>query len=311
MIAERRGRGDPQHRRRRLAGLGRPTPPARGARSRRCRAAASCSIPARTCSTPWRDLAGEDVTEVAAWLEDDGSPGRHARRGHGPAGVRRARDDERAAAGRSRRSDRTSACSASGRRCGPGSGASTWRSSAPARTRSRPSRPSRSRTVWEQFLAVRAGLEPNPSPPEVGPAHGPAVGRDPRVVRARRRGRSGPSDGTSVRGMTVRVTVWNEFRQEHTDAAGRGDLPGRDPRRHRGRPARGGRLRGPDGDARRAGARPDRRRPRRDGRADLVGPRRPRRGLATRSSIGSTRASSTGWGWSSSTPATSPGSSSG
>ena len=25
-----------------------------------------------------------------------------------------------------------------------------------------------SRTVWEQFLAVRAGLEPNPSPPEVG-----------------------------------------------------------------------------------------------------------------------------------------------
>jgi len=24
------------------------------------------------------------------------------------------------------------------------------------------------RNVWEQFLAVRAGLEPNPSPPEVG-----------------------------------------------------------------------------------------------------------------------------------------------
>ena len=25
-----------------------------------------------------------------------------------------------------------------------------------------------SRTVWEQFLAVRGGSEPNPSPPEVG-----------------------------------------------------------------------------------------------------------------------------------------------
>ena len=49
MLRSRRARADPQHRRRRLAGLGARAPPARGARTRPCRAAASCSTRAPTC----------------------------------------------------------------------------------------------------------------------------------------------------------------------------------------------------------------------------------------------------------------------
>ena len=77
--------------------------------------------------------------------------------------------------------------------------------------------------------------------------------------------------------MTMRVTVWNEHRQERVRRAGPIGLPGRDPRRHR-RGACAGRARRADGDPRRARPRPDRRGPRRDRRADLVGPRGPRRG---------------------------------
>ncbi len=79
--------------------------------------------------------------------------------------------------------------------------------------------------------------------------------------------------------MSIRVTVWNEFRQEHTDAPVTAIYPDgihaaiaeglRESRRSRG----------PDGHAGRARARPDRGGPGRDGRADLVGPRRPRRGV--------------------------------
>ena len=70
----RRGRPDPQHRRRRLAGLAGVAPPARGVRSRRCPVAGSCSTPGAHMLNTVADLAGEDVTQVAAWLEDDGSP---------------------------------------------------------------------------------------------------------------------------------------------------------------------------------------------------------------------------------------------
>ena len=45
------------------------------------------------------DLAGQDVTEVAAWLEDDARTGRPARRGHGPPGRRRPGHDERLRSG--------------------------------------------------------------------------------------------------------------------------------------------------------------------------------------------------------------------
>jgi predicted dehydrogenase len=113
------------------------------------------------------DLAGQEVTEVAAWLEDDGSP-----------------VDIRAA---------IMARLASGALVtmnGCGSAIPSWGSDvrvfcerATLRTgiwgerlelqRHGSSRLARvrsvdSRTVWEQFLAVRRGDEPNPSPPEVG-----------------------------------------------------------------------------------------------------------------------------------------------
>ena len=69
-----------------------------------------------------------------------------------------------------------------------------------------------SRTVWEQFLAVRSGSEPNPSPPEVGL-------KMARLWDAIRESsaRGGAVVRLGERGMTVRVTVWNEFRQERTD----------------------------------------------------------------------------------------------
>ncbi len=41
------------------------------------------------------DLAGEDFADVAAWLEDDGRPGRHPGRRDGPARVWGPRHDER------------------------------------------------------------------------------------------------------------------------------------------------------------------------------------------------------------------------
>ena len=113
------------------------------------------------------DLAGQEVTEVAAWLEDDGSP-----------------VDIRAA---------IMARLASGALVtmnGCGSAIPSWGSDvrvfcerATLRTgiwgerlelqRHGSSRLSRvrsvgARTVWEQFLAVRRGAETNPSPPEVG-----------------------------------------------------------------------------------------------------------------------------------------------
>ena len=76
---------------------------------------------------------------------------------------------------------------------------------------------SASRTVWEQFLAVRAGREPNPSPPEVGLR----MARLWDAIRAsserRRRRRPARRRQRRSRHDDVRVTVWNEFRQEHTD----------------------------------------------------------------------------------------------
>ena len=120
----------------------------------------------------------------------------------------------------------------------------------------------RAKSVWHQFLDVRAGREPNPSPPEIGlrmarlwdairesSAHGGAVVRPVREA---------------VRRMTIRVTVWNEFRQEHSDPPVAAIYPdGIHGAIADGLRAAGGGPRGPHRHARRAGARPDRRGPRR------------------------------------------------
>ncbi len=113
------------------------------------------------------DLAGEDVAAVAAWLEDDGAP-------VDVRGVVMARMVSGAlvtmnGCGRaipSLGSDIRVFCERATLRTG------IWGEHLEIQRHGedRPSRPRsvRSRTVWEQFLAVRAGREPNPSPPEVG-----------------------------------------------------------------------------------------------------------------------------------------------
>ena len=216
-------------------------------------------------------------------------PGRHPGGRHRPARIRRARDDERLRSGHPRiGSDVRVFCERATLRTGIwGERLEIQRSGS---SRLSPVRSVQSRTVWEQFLAVRSGQEPNPSPPEVGlrmarlwDAIRESSARGGAVVR--------PGD----RGMTVRVTVWNEYRHERTDPPVRAIYPDG----IHGAIAdglRGARwLRGPHGDARRAGSGPERRGPRRDRRADLVGPRRARRGRRTSWSTGSRLASSTGW----------------
>jgi predicted dehydrogenase len=113
------------------------------------------------------DLAGEDVAAVTAWLEDDGRP-------VDVRGVVMARMVSGAlvtmnGCGRaipSLGSDIRVFCERATLRTG------IWGEHLEIQRHGedRPSRPRsvRSRTVWEQFLAVRAGREPNPSPPEVG-----------------------------------------------------------------------------------------------------------------------------------------------
>ena len=243
------------------------------------------------------DLAGEDFTEVAAWLENDGRRSTSAPwswRGWRPG----ARDDERAAAGRSRRAIRTSACSASAAilRTGIwGERLEIQRAGAqrPARRCAR----SRPIPVWEQFLERPRAAGTQPEPARGRPADGAPVGRDPGV-----RGRGGAGrppiarqPATARRCTTTRVTVWNEFRQERSDDAGPGDLS-RTASTPRSPPAsRDAGLRRPDRDARRAGARPDRGGPGRDRRPDLVGPHRPRRGRRRGRRPGPARACSRGW----------------
>jgi predicted dehydrogenase len=113
------------------------------------------------------DIAGEEISQVAAWLEDDGRPVDIrgviiARLASGALvtmnGVGRAIPGygsdvrvfcERATLRTGVWGERLEMQRYGARRL------STVRSVA-------------SRTVWEQFLAVRSGHEPNPSPPEVG-----------------------------------------------------------------------------------------------------------------------------------------------
>jgi predicted dehydrogenase len=113
------------------------------------------------------DLSGEDVTQVAAWLEDDGAPVDlrgvvMARLGSGALitmnGCGRAIP--------SLGSDIRVFCERGILRTGIwGERLALQRHGARTMREVRSVRP---KTVWQQFLDVRAGLEPNPSPPEVG-----------------------------------------------------------------------------------------------------------------------------------------------
>ena len=113
------------------------------------------------------DLAGEDVAEVSAWLEDDG-----------------AHVDLRGAVLARTVSGALVTMNGAGRSVpGFGSDVRVFCERATLRTgiwgerlevqragsrRLATLRSVRPRDVWDQFLAVRSGLEPNPSPPEVG-----------------------------------------------------------------------------------------------------------------------------------------------
>ena len=113
------------------------------------------------------DIAGEDVAELAAWLENDGDP-----------------VDIRAVVMARLRSGALVTMNGCGRAIPSlGSEIRVFCERATLRTgvwgerleiqrtgskRLTAVRSVASRTVWEQFLAVHAGREPNPSPPEVG-----------------------------------------------------------------------------------------------------------------------------------------------
>ena len=167
---------------------GRRSPKARGASSPRFPAAASCSTPAPTCSTPSSDLAGEDFAEVAAWLEDDGRPVdiRAVVMGRLASGALVTMN----ACGRaipSCHSDIRVFTSKAILRTGIwGEGLEIQRAGPAGLRKVRSVAPM---SVWEQFLDVRAGRDAQPEPTRGRPADGAPVGRDPRVDGARRRGR--------------------------------------------------------------------------------------------------------------------------
>ena len=113
------------------------------------------------------DIAGEDITEVTAWLEDDGGP--VDMRGAVMARLASGALITMNGCGRavpSLGSDIRVFCERATLRTGIwGERLDIQRTGAQAL---RPMRSVRSRTVWQQFLDVRAGTAPNPSPPEVG-----------------------------------------------------------------------------------------------------------------------------------------------
>ena len=113
------------------------------------------------------DLAGDDIVEVAAWLEDDGSPvdiraAVMARLASGALVTMNGCGRSIPSWG----SEIRVFCERATLRTGIwGERLELQRTGARRLTRVRSVA---SRPVWEQFLAVRQGLEPNPSPPEVG-----------------------------------------------------------------------------------------------------------------------------------------------
>ena len=113
------------------------------------------------------DLAGEEFAEVAAWLDDNGRPvetvGMVMGRLRSGAWVTMHGCGE---AIPSCACDVRVFCSQAILRTGIWG--ERWTSSAPAPSRCEPVKVPASSGVWQQFLAVRAGQVPNPSPPEVG-----------------------------------------------------------------------------------------------------------------------------------------------
>jgi predicted dehydrogenase len=113
------------------------------------------------------DLASEDVTEVAAWLEDDGSAvdirgAVMARLGSGALITMNGCGRAIPSIG----SDIRVFCERGTIRTGIwGERLDLQRAGASAL---RPMRSVGPKSVWDQFLDVRAGREPNPSPPEIG-----------------------------------------------------------------------------------------------------------------------------------------------
>jgi predicted dehydrogenase len=113
------------------------------------------------------DLADEDFTEVAAWLENDGAPVdiRAVIMGRLASGAL-VTMHACGSAIHSCNSDIRVFCSEAILRTGIwGEHLELQRA---GRERSRKIRPVGPTHVWQRFTSVRAGLEPNPSPPEVG-----------------------------------------------------------------------------------------------------------------------------------------------
>ena len=198
------------------------------------------------------DIAGEEIAEVAAWLEDDGRPVDIrgviiARLASGALvsmhGVGRAIPGFG--------SDVRVFCERATLRTGVwGERLELQRYGA---RRLSPVRSVASRTVWEQFLAVRSGREPNPSPPEVGL----------RMARLWDAIRESSTNG----GAVVRLGDWRDgpghgLERVPPRAFGRGradDLSGRHPCSDRGGTPRARRVRSPHRDPGRAGPGPQRR----------------------------------------------------
>ena len=161
------------------------------------------------------DLAGEDVVQVAAWLEDDGNP--VDVRAAGIARLASGALITMNGCGRaipSLGSDIRLFCERGTLRTG------IWGERLELQRHGAATlRPVRSVRPAHRVAAVRrrpGRADGQPEPARGGPPDGPAVGRHPRVVVARRR--PGQPGARGRRRMTVRVTVWNEFRQERTDA---------------------------------------------------------------------------------------------
>ena len=253
------------------------------------------------------DLAGEDVVQVAAWLEDDGNP-----------------VDVRAAGIARLASGALITMNGCGRAIPSlGSDIRLFCERGTLRT-----------GIWGERLELQrhgaATLRPVRS---VRPAHRVAAvrrrpGRPRWPTRARPRWASGwRGCGTRSASRRHAAAPWSARRARPTPhdgpghglervppgadrRAGRADLPRRHPRRDRRGPAgRGRRPRRPDRDARRARARARRRRCSPGPTCSPGGATSPTTRWRTTSSTGSTAGCSTGWAWSSSTRATSRGSS--
>ena len=113
------------------------------------------------------DLAGEDFVEVAAWLEDDGRPVdiRASVMGRLASGALVTMNGCGRAIPSCHSEIRVFTTEAILRTGIWGEMLEIQRS---GRARLRPVRSVADMPVWEQFLNVRAGRVPNPSPPEVG-----------------------------------------------------------------------------------------------------------------------------------------------